>query len=71
MTPTATPGEGILTIPRRVYSYLRVSHANQLKGDGMRRQAEFTTQHCTEEGWCLDDTLRFEDRGRSDYHGDN
>ncbi len=59
------------TMPRRAYSYLRVSCLAQAHGDGLRRQDDFAAQICQEEGWCLDDTLSFVDRGRSAFHGDN
>ena len=59
------------TMPRRAYSYLRVSCLAQVSGDGLRRQGDFAEQICQEEGWCLDDSLRFVDRGRSAFHGDN
>lgn len=58
-------------MPRRAYSYLRVSCLAQVGGDGLRRQGDFAAQICQEEGWCLDDSLHFVDRGRSAFHGDN
>ena len=71
MTLTPATRNGILPMPRRAYSYLRVSDDHQVKGDGLRRQNDFAATLCAEEGWCLDDTLRFEDHGVSGFHGDN
>lgn len=58
-------------MPRRAYSYKRVSDPTQVKGDGLRRQSEYAEELAAREGWCLDDTLRFSDRGPSGFHGDN
>jgi DNA invertase Pin-like site-specific DNA recombinase len=60
-----------LPMPRRAYSYSRISDKAQAKGDGLQRQAEFATQLCREQGWCLDDTFVLVDRGVSAFHGDN
>jgi len=61
----------VSTMPRRAYSYKRVSDRKQRKGDGLDRQADFAARICERNGWTLDDTLRFTDRGRSGYHGDH
>jgi DNA invertase Pin-like site-specific DNA recombinase len=59
------------TMPRRAYSYSRISTGIQARGDGLRRQDEFAERICAEEGWCLDDALTYADRGRSGYHRHN
>src|SRR5437870_1300765 len=69
--PVSEPPRDILAMPRRAYSYSRVSDPKQVKGDGLRRQDDFAARICAEEGWCLDDSLHFADKGRSGYHGDN
>ncbi|HYT87551.1 MAG TPA: hypothetical protein VEL76_02425, partial [Gemmataceae bacterium] len=73
-------------MPRRAYSYAHISDRKQGKGDGLRRQGAaqdesgpegalpretYPDRICREQGWCLDDSLRFVDKGRSAYHGDN
>lgn len=60
-----------LSMPQRAHPYGRTSDPKQQKGDGHRRQEDFAEQICQEEGWCLDDTYRFADRGRSGFHGDH
>lgn len=69
MTETAD----ILAMPRRAYSYSRVSDTKQARAgkDGLRRQDDFAAQICAEEGWCLDDTLVFVDKGKSGFHGEH
>jgi DNA invertase Pin-like site-specific DNA recombinase len=59
------------TMPRRAYSYKRVSDPKQVKGDGLARQEDFATRICERNGWLLDDTLTFADKGRSGFHGDH
>lgn len=59
------------TMPRRAYSYLRISDGKQARGDGLRRQDSFAEQLCGEEGWLLDDSMRLVDRGVSAFHGLN
>lgn len=58
-------------MPRRAYSYARFSSSSQRDGDSLRRQTDFPEQVCTQEGWCLDDTLKFIDKARSGFHGKN
>jgi DNA invertase Pin-like site-specific DNA recombinase len=59
------------TMPRRAYSYTRFSTGKQADGDSERRQTEWPAQVAQEQGWTLDDTLTFIDRGRSGFHGAN
>lgn len=56
-------------VPRRAYSYRRISAIRQRNGDGLLRQKDFAQALCEKHGWTLDDTLVFEDRGRSGFHG--
>ena len=58
-------------MPRRAYSYTRFSKGTQAHGDSERRQTEWPAVVCAENGWTLDDTLSFVDRGRSGFHGRN
>jgi DNA invertase Pin-like site-specific DNA recombinase len=57
-------------MPRRAYSYDRVSRAKK-DGQSLTRQDTFADQICAEEGWNLDDSLIFVDRSRSGYHKKN
>jgi len=59
------------TMPRRSYSYARYSQGIQGEGDSERRQKEWPAAVSAEQGWCLDDSLSFVDRGRSGFHGAN
>jgi DNA invertase Pin-like site-specific DNA recombinase len=43
---------------RRAYSYVRISSAEQRKGDGEIRQKELVAAHCRKHGLELDDTLK-------------
>src|SRR3989442_15538291 len=63
----------ILAMPRRAYSYSRVSDPKQARAnkDGLRRQDTYAADRCAREGWCLDDSLVFSDKGKSGFHGDN
>ena len=65
-------------MPRRAYSYARISTGGrQARGDGLRRQQgklgdgdeSWPEKVCAREGWCLDDSLPFTDKGRSAFHG--
>ena len=69
--PTTETLPVVLAMPRRAYSYLRVSDPTQVKGDGLRRQDDFALTICREEGWSLDDSLRFHDKGRSAFRRKN
>jgi DNA invertase Pin-like site-specific DNA recombinase len=42
------------SMPRRAYSYIRISSKKQEKGDGQRRQREYAPALCEREGWALD-----------------
>src|SRR5262245_49657866 len=66
-----TATQGVLPMPRRAYSYLRISDPKQARGDGLDRQEGFAERICAQNKWCLDDSLRFVDRGKSGFHGDN
>ena len=60
------------TMPQRAYSYKRVSTpGKQVIGDGLQRQADYAEEIAKANAWCLDDTLRFTDKGRSGFHGAN
>ena len=62
----------INAMPRRAYSYIRISTGGrQARGDGLRRQDDFAAVLCQEEDWTLDDSLHFTDSGKSGYHGRN
>jgi DNA invertase Pin-like site-specific DNA recombinase len=62
---------GTIPMPRRAYPYGRVSDPRQLKGDGLARQDDWAQEVCEEEGWALDDTYHFADRGKSGFHGEH
>jgi len=53
----------------KAYSYIRMSTAEQKKGDSLRRQLEATEKFVKQQGWELDDTLK--DLGVSAYRGKN
>ncbi len=62
----------IIPMPRRAYSYIRISTGGrQARGDGLRRQDDFAAVLCKEENWTLDDTLHFTDSGKSGFHSRN
>lgn len=54
---------------RKVYSYIRFSTPDQLKGDSYRRQEEESIKYCKEKGLTLDKKLSFKDLGTSAFHG--
>lgn len=66
-------------MPQRAYSYARISTGDQAGGDGLRRQQgtegddreSWPVTVCREQGWILDDTLKFTDSGRSGFHQAN
>lgn len=62
--------EGTSTMPRRAYSYSRVSQYHT-GSTSIERQETFAETICREEGWTLDDTLVFVDKGRSAFRGKN
>jgi DNA invertase Pin-like site-specific DNA recombinase len=63
--------QGVSTMPRRAYSYIRFSFWSQKDGDSYRRQTSWAEQKAADMGLCLDDTLRMEDLGRSAFRGKN
>src|SRR3954453_5934597 len=68
----ASAATEILAMPKRAYSYSRIStKGKQAKGRGLDRQDEFYQELAPAEGGCLDDSLVFSDRGKSGFHGDN
>ena len=52
-------------------SYLRFSTPEQEKGDSLRRQINAAEEWALKNGWELDNTLKFEDRGLSAHSGDH
>ncbi|MCS3687533.1 DNA invertase Pin-like site-specific DNA recombinase [Bradyrhizobium elkanii] len=55
----------------RAYSYLRMSTAEQLKGDSRRRQLEKSRAYADEHGLELAEVNQLEDIGISAFRGDN
>lgn len=55
----------------RVYSYIRFSRPEQLKGDSLRRQMKYAEDYCVRRGHVLDDTLNLRDLGVSAFRGKN
>lgn len=53
----------------KAYSYTRMSTAEQLKGDSLRRQVDKAAQYAASKGWTLVD--RYDDLGVSAYRGKN
>lgn len=53
----------------KAYSYTRMSTAEQLKGDSLRRQVDKAAGYAASRGWTLVD--RYDDIGVSAYHGKN
>jgi len=51
------------------YSYIRFSTPDQEKGDSLRRQIQGAEKWAAENGFELDDKLRFKDLGVSAFHG--
>jgi DNA invertase Pin-like site-specific DNA recombinase len=66
-----TDKSGASTMPRRAYSYTRLSDRHQEHGDGQRRQDEYAPELCKKEGWQLDDSLVLRDVGKSAFRGAN
>jgi len=58
-----------MTPQPKVYSYLRFSSPDQLKGDSLRRQLDRSRQWCKENGLTLDESLTMKDLGLSAYTG--
>jgi DNA invertase Pin-like site-specific DNA recombinase len=68
------------TVPRRAYSYLRVSSGkqagrpgreNETAATGLERQWQYAVERAEREGWFLDESLTFVDAGVSGYHKEN
>ncbi len=57
--------------PTRAYSYVRFSTPEQMKGDSLRRQEAMAERYANEHGLILDDSLTFQDLGRSAFRGRN
>ncbi|OON64523.1 hypothetical protein B0920_14715 [Massilia sp. KIM] len=53
------------------YSYIRFSTPEQSKGDSHRRQLDKSKQYALSHGLTLDDTLSFNDLGKSAFRGDH
>ncbi len=56
---------------RTAYPYSRFSDLSQGKGRSEGRQNDPVAEYCRHHGFILDDTLKFNDRGRSGFHGHN
>lgn len=56
--------------PPRAYSYVRMSSAEQLKGDSLRRQTEQAAKYAKANGLVLDDE-RLHDLGKSAFSGEH
>lgn len=56
-------------MPPMVYSYIRFSTPEQIKGDSLRRQTEWSEKYAKERGFVLDDKLKLQDLGLSAYSG--
>lgn len=55
----------------RVYSYIRFSTPEQLKGDSLRRQLKMSEDWCERNGCTLDHSLKLHDLGVSAFKGRN
>jgi DNA invertase Pin-like site-specific DNA recombinase len=55
----------------RAYSYTRFSTPEQAGGDSMRRQMEMAQRYATQNGLTLDESLQFNDAGKSAFRGSN
>jgi DNA invertase Pin-like site-specific DNA recombinase len=55
----------------RAYSYIRMSTPEQIKGDSLRRQKEWSQKWCNDHGYTLDESLRLQDLGVSGFTGEN
>jgi DNA invertase Pin-like site-specific DNA recombinase len=55
----------------KAYSYVRFSTPEQLKGDSLRRQTEFSERYAAKHGLVLDDSLKLQDLGLSAYSGEH
>jgi len=57
--------------PPRCFSYIRFSSPDQMAGDSLRRQVEFSEAYAEEHGLELDTTLSLRDLGVSAYKGEH
>lgn len=55
----------------KAYSYIRFSTPEQIKGDSLRRQTEFSEQYAAEHSLVLDSSLGLKDQGLSAYSGEH
>jgi DNA invertase Pin-like site-specific DNA recombinase len=53
----------------KAISYVRMSTAEQLKGDSLRRQTEKSAKYAAENGLELDENFKLEDIGVSAFRG--
>ena len=60
-----------LQVAPKVYSYMRFSTSEQMKGDSLRRQIEYAEEYAASHGLVLDDSLKLRDLGRSAYSGEH
>jgi DNA invertase Pin-like site-specific DNA recombinase len=66
----ATPNASQSAKPR-VYSYIRFSRPEQLKGDSLRRQMDLSKRWCEKNGYVLDEIFKLHDLGLSAFRGKN
>src|SRR5262245_58669308 len=59
------------TATKRAFSYIRFSKPEQLKGNSLQRQLEWSEGLCAVKGWKLDDSLKLQDLGVSAFRGKN
>jgi DNA invertase Pin-like site-specific DNA recombinase/chaperonin cofactor prefoldin len=59
------------TMIPKVYSYLRISSADQRNGHGIQRQSEAAAEYARKHGIELDEGTGMEDSGRSAFYGDH
>jgi len=67
MDPATSPIEA----RQKAYSYIRFSTPEQMKGDSLRRQTEAAAIYAAANNLDLDQTLTFEDLGKSAFRGAN
>ncbi len=69
-TSPQTPTNPNPTKPNKVFSYVRFSSAAQELGSSLARQYELTRQWAAQNGYEVDDNLKFEDLGVSGFKQD-
>jgi DNA invertase Pin-like site-specific DNA recombinase len=57
--------------PIKVYSYVRFSTPEQLKGNSLKRQLKLSQEYADEHGLILDDSLSYQDLGKSAFLGEH